>query len=186
LSAARPQLSLIFPLSTWTSLSRSCICCASISGPSRLLCDTAARAAQLFIEYYEGESEVANLLKDSLLESCVSHVIDDLLFAFTALLNMTYDSDNLFDRVFLFLMEVIASSPLQLQVTALPVFGALVIGSTVKITIHFDALLQFIENLLQSPIKHIGPTVECLSRTSICIGDMFTPHVESFTPFCLF
>jgi hypothetical protein len=161
--------------------------CAALSGPSRLLSEAAARAAQQFIEQYGTESEFTPHLAASVLDSCIAHTSDDLLLVLAAVLNLTRDSEELFDRAFPFLVDVVACGCTLFQEAALTALGALAAGSTIKITLHFDTLLQLIGAILDCPhaTPLFGPAVECLSHALIGVGGLFEPHVPSFSRLCL-
>jgi hypothetical protein len=160
--------------------------CAAISSGSRLLCDAAARTANIFIEYYGPELDPTALI-NVVFEACIECVTDDLLRVFAALLETTRDSEDVFDVAFPFLREVIINGCLELQTAALSALGALSIGSTVKIILNFDELYQLLMGLIQNPTADPirGLLVECLTRSSTVVGDLFEPHVPELCAFCL-
>jgi hypothetical protein len=160
--------------------------CAAISGGSRLLCDAAARTANIFIEYYGPELDPTALIS-VVLDACIDCVTDDLLLVFGALLEATRDSEDIFDAAFPFLREVIVNGCLELQTAALAALGALSIGSTVKIILNFDELYQLLMGLIQNPTAYPirGLLVECLTRSSTAVGHLFESRVPELCGFCL-
>lgn len=160
-----------------------------ITSRSRLLCDAAARTADIVVKFFGMESEVTQRLISVVFQACVHRVSPDLLLVFTSLLDTTKDSEQFFDDAFSFLMNMLLSGPLEIKAAALPALASLSAGSTVRITVHFETLDQTLKEILQSTNASVAqlkaPALECLVKAGSATGDLFIPYVEPLCSFCM-
>lgn len=172
-------------LSALTELLCSCLSCQS----SQLLRDASAKTTNSFISYYGRDCEYTPNLVEVVLDACMQNVTPDLLLVFTALLDTTKNSEDIFDRALPFLYHVVLEGSTDLQVAALPAIASLASGSTVKIAVNFNEIYQLIYTILVSTAENCellkSPAVECLTHVASVTKDLFSDKVVDFCNFCI-
>ncbi|OHT00168.1 hypothetical protein TRFO_33252 [Tritrichomonas foetus] len=163
--------------------------CNSLSENSRLLVDAAARTTTCFIGLYGREIDFSTEIIKVVLEACKKFLTSDLLLVFTSLLDLTKDSEDIFDQSFPFLLSIITTGPIDVRSAALSAMASLSCGSTIKINYHFLALFNLIIELLQCQnefFNQLRPlAVECLSRATTVVDETFDPSILSFCECCV-
>ena len=161
----------------------------SMSSKKRLLCEAAARTTTVFIELYGHQISFSDEIIGIVLEACKNEMSADLLLVFTNLLDITDNSDVIFDDAFVFLLNLVTSGPPDCKSAALSALASLASGSSNKITNSFPLLYQLISEIIQSQneiIVSLQPlAIECLSRATSDIGDNYDEQLLQFCNFCV-